>query len=336
MPRPLEPRQLTLFPDGPVEITRSGIRLTESDLWLDAGSPQRLSFVSHGHSDHISRHEKALLTPPTRRFFDARMPGHSTKLVEIDYGMPYPVGRSMVTLFPAGHILGSAQVLVENTRRVVYTGDLRLRASQAAEPAEIKQCDILIMEATFGSPQYRFPTEAETEQMLKTEIDTALSQGRVPIVRAYALGKAQEVIQTLNRCGYHVLTEPVVKQYCDVYESFGVKLGPLEVFGDPAHLPYESEGRVIVVGSTATFRKVTDVIPLRRTIFVSGWGIDPRARYRYGVDVVIPLSDHADFYDLIEYVRLAQPREVLVTHGAPEFADHLRQLGFDARYLKNR
>jgi putative mRNA 3-end processing factor len=244
-------------------------------------------------------------------------------------------------------------VLVENSQRVVYTGDLRLRPSSVAEKTEVRKCDILIVEATFGSPEYRFPEPTEVEQMLLKEIDAALNQDKVPIVRAYALGKAQEVIQLLNQRGYKVLTEPVIREYCDIYESFGVKIGPVQVLevsseqsavSSPSSLllnahrslltPSEYAGSVLVLGGTATFRRVCEAIPKRRTIFVSGWGIDAGARFRYHVDVVIPLSDHADFYDLIDYVRRVEPREVLVTHGAPEFAAHLNQLGFKARYLK--
>jgi len=142
---------------------------------------------------------------------------------------------------------------------------------------------------------------AETEQMLKTEIDTALTQGRLlPIVAGLRPWASAGRHPDLNRGGYHLLTEPVVKQYCDVYESFGVKLGPLESSEDPGPPALRVRKGVDRVGSTATFRKVTDVIPpAARSSFPAG-GIDPRARYRYGVDVVIPLSDHADFYDLVE------------------------------------
>ena len=254
-----------------------------------------------------------------------------------------------MTLFPAGHILGSAQVLVENSQRIVYTGDLKLRPSAVNEKAEVKKCDVLIMEATFGLPEYAFPTEEDTRAMLKSEVDRALANGQVPIVRAYALGKAQEVIALLNGLGYKVGTEPQIRQYCDVYELFGKSLGPTVTvleprvrsadFGAPTA---ESEQRaaesglqnadVLVVGSTSSLRRWSERLAKRRTIFVSGWGVDSNARYKFGVDVVIPLSDHADYYDLIEYVRQAEPKEVLVTHGAPDFAQHLKQLGFKARY----
>jgi putative mRNA 3-end processing factor len=328
-------RQLNLFSCEPVHRCSDGILLTDAGLWLDASTPQCLSFVSHAHTDHISPHERALLTPPTRRFFDLRLGNHRTDLIELDYNAPYRLGNSTVTLFPAGHILGSAQLLIENNRRTVYTGDLKLRPSPACETAEVKRCDLLIMEATFGSPEYVFPCASETDRMLKQEIDNALNQGLKPVVRAYALGKAQEVVAILSRFGYTLAVDPSVKEYCAVYESFGVKLGKVASL---AESDSAASAEVLIVGTGAAFRDLKTrfrrgELAHLRTIFVSGWGVDPNVRYRYGVDVVIPLSDHADYYDLIEYVRQAQPREVLVTHGVPGFAQHLNQLGFKARYL---
>jgi Cft2 family RNA processing exonuclease len=345
--------QTSLFGSDYVQVHAAGLHLPEAGLWLDASKPQKLSFVSHAHTDHISPHEKALMTAATRRFFDLRLAGHKTELVELEYNKPHRIGESTVTLFPAGHILGSAQVLVENSCRIVYTGDLKMRASPVNEKAEVKKCDVLIMEATFGLPEYAFPTEEETRQMLKKEVDMALNSGQVPIIRAYALGKAQEVIALLNGLGYKVATEPQIRQYCDIYELFGKSLGPTVTLEEPGvqtaetrdcpksfrqglsqEFPGLRSADVLVVGSTGSLRRWSERLAKRRTIFVSGWGIDANARYKFGVDVVIPLSDHADYYDLIEYVKQAEPKEVLVTHGAPEFAQHLKQLGFKARYLK--
>ena len=350
--------QTSLFGSDRVQVHKAGLHLPEVGLWLDASKPQKLSFVSHAHTDHISPHEKALMTAATRRFFDLRLAGHKTELVELDYNQPHQIGESRVTLFPAGHILGSAQVLVENSCRIVYTGDLKLRPSPVNEKAEVKKCDVLIMEATFGLPEYAFPTEEETRQMLKKEVDTALGNKQVPIIRAYALGKAQEVIALLNGLGYKVGTEPQIRQYCDVYELFGFSIGPTVTVEEPgprtadrglrteeSGLPGADSGLrraesgvrqadVLVVGSTGSLRRWSERLAKRRTIFVSGWGVDSNAKYKFGVDVVIPLSDHADYYDLIEYVKQVEPKEVLVTHGAPDFAQHLKQHGFKARYLK--
>jgi len=326
--------QLTFFAPGPVEISSKGILLTEAKLWLDAGTPCETGFVSHAHSDHICAHQQVLLTAPTARFFDLRLKGHSSRLVELAYNEPYRLGDSLVTLFPAGHILGSAQVMVENSRRIVYTGDFKLRPGLTCEPAQARHCDTLIMEATFGLPEYHFPDAQEAEQMLRQEIDRALKSGRRPIIRAYALGKAQETVAILNRLGYRVLVDADTRRYCDVYESFGVKLGPTTILTGKEDWPRSLfENTVLVVGGSATFRRLREEIQPHYAIFVSGWGVKPEARYRYHVDVVVPLSDHADYRELLEYVEQCQPREVLVTHGAPEFAQHLKKLGFSARYV---
>jgi Cft2 family RNA processing exonuclease len=326
--------QLSLFAQGPIEVSKRGILLTEPDLWLDAGSPGDTAFVSHAHSDHICAHRRVLLTRPTARFFNLRLKDHGSELVELDYGDPYPLGSSQVTLFPAGHVLGSAQVLVENSRRTVYTGDFKLRPGLTCEPAQVRRCDTLIMEATFGLPEYSFPGPRELEDILRTEINQALSNGRQPIIRAYALGKAQETVAILNRLNYRVVVDAETRRYCDLYESLGVKLGPVSTLAAREHRSKSLlENTVVVVGGSVAFHRLRGEIQPHHAMFVSGWGVRPDARYRFKVDRVVPLSDHADFNDLMEYVTQCQPREVLVTHGAPEFAVHLKRKGFSARYI---
>ncbi|MEO0109100.1 MAG: MBL fold metallo-hydrolase RNA specificity domain-containing protein [candidate division WOR-3 bacterium] len=281
-----------------------------------------------------------LLTRPTRQFFEERL-GSRTQFTELEFERPFQLGASRATLFPAGHILGSAQILVENRQRIVYTGDFRLRPNPATENVQIRQCDTLIMEATFGRPQYVFPGNEEVEQQLKREIDSCLNSRVVPIIRAYALGKAQEVIVLLNRLGYRVAVDPTTRRYCDIYEANGIRLGEIEILPTTGQVGSESvdwgragyHGLVFVVGARAALAQLLARYPRRRVMFVTGWGVDANAARRFGVDVVIPLSDHADYFDLIQYVEMAQPREVLITHGAPEFARDLRNLGFSARFL---
>lgn len=325
------PGQLSLFNSGPVESHDQGLFVPCVGLWLDARTPCPRAFVSHAHSDHISAHGHALLTRPTRRFFDLRIEGAETEFAEVGFNQPVEFGRSVVTLFPAGHILGSAQILVENEERIVYTGDLRLRPNPVTERTEIKPCDLLIIEATFGRPEYAFPPEPDLLGQLRHEIDQTLDSGRLPLVRAYVLGKAQESIALLNRLGYRVACEPVISQYNAVYAEFGFDPGPALTIADGgAARERRSEFDVLVAGTRRTLDSIRAAFPTRRMVFVSGWGVDAKARYRYGADVVIPLSDHCDYFDLIQYVEQAQPRRVLVTHGFPEFAHTLRKLGFDA------
>jgi Cft2 family RNA processing exonuclease len=151
------------------------------------------------------------------------------------------------------------------------------------------------------------------------------------VVLAYSLGKAQEATCLLAASGYRLLVHPAIAAIHRLYEREGVPLGPWEPWppGDPA-------GAVLLLPPDA--RHGALVAQLRRqrplhTIMLTGWGLDPSARYRYRVDEVIPLSDHADWTELVDYVERARPRRVYTVHGFPDLASYLRSRGVDAVHL---
>ncbi|MCA1850210.1 MAG: MBL fold metallo-hydrolase, partial [Acidobacteria bacterium] len=153
---------------------REGLYLPDLDLWLDADGPRERCVISHAHSDHIAEHRAIVSTPETARIFQHRRGGAEVEMLR--YGERRDYGRYALTMFPAGHCLGSAQVLVESGgERLVYTGDFKLRPNVAAESAVIVPCDTLVMESTFGDPQYRFPPDVATYARLYAAVDRALS-----------------------------------------------------------------------------------------------------------------------------------------------------------------
>src|SRR5581483_6522918 len=148
MPRPMS---------AEVEITNAGMRVAESPLFLDARRPRELSFVSHAHSDHVARHDRVIATAATAHLMAVRT-GRRAPVVTAPYGQSFDLGSLRLSLHPAGHVRGSAQILVRREgRRILYTGDLGLSPSITAEAAEVVPCDVLILEATFGHPRYRIP-----------------------------------------------------------------------------------------------------------------------------------------------------------------------------------
>jgi Cft2 family RNA processing exonuclease len=157
----------------------------------------------------------------------------------------------------------------------------------------------------------------------------SLSDGRTPVIHAYPLGKSQEVTKLLTSRGIPVLQHPVVYEVSRVYERCGVDLGD---FGVYAGQPLRGHAVVTLPRGARNHR----LAGLGRTVSnaVTGWAADRGARFRLGVDHALPLSDHADYDELIETVERVQPREVFCTHGPAEFADHLRDLGFNAYPLQ--
>ncbi|MEX2308223.1 MAG: MBL fold metallo-hydrolase RNA specificity domain-containing protein [Pirellulales bacterium] len=303
----------------------AGLFLTLAQLAVDVRRRQPRCFVSHAHADHIARHELAFATPATACLYRHRL-GPQHRVREMPYRVTLEFGGLRLTALPAGHCLGSAMLLAETDDcSLLYTGDFKLGESATSEPAELPHADILIMECTFGQPHYRLPPREEVIERLLELVLTALADGRTPVIHAYPLGKSQEVTKLLSDHGVSVLQHPVIYAISRVYQSCGVDLGDVAMFDGQ---PPNGHAVVTLPRGSRSFR-----LPgLGRTvsIAVTGWAADAGAKYRLGVDHALPLSDHADFDQLVETVGRVRPREVYCTHGPAQFADHLRDLGFNA------
>jgi len=306
-----------------------GLCLPELDLWLDAAEPRAACVITHAHSDHIAPHRRVIATPETARLFRHRLGEAETE--ELPYGERRDYGRYALTLYPAGHCLGSAQVLVEaDGERLLYTGDFKLRENVVAASARIIACDTLVMEATFGEPRYRFPPQEEVVARLYQAVDQALAQGRVPVVLAYALGKGQEALELLLRRGYRVMLHGAVWNIAQIYRELGVRFSGQFFRYERGAL----DGHVLIAPPSCRRMPMIANIPHRYVIMLTGWALHRSAPYIYrGVDLLLPLSDHADFDELLRVATESGARRILTTHGEASFARHLRALGFDARHL---
>jgi len=301
-----------------------GLKLTKADLAIDFRRRQARAFVSHAHADHIARHEYALATPETAALYHFRLGRRPT--LEMPYRRPIEWGGLRLTTYPAGHCLGSAMLLAEDGRQsLLYTGDFKLGESATAERAELPRADVLVIESTYGHPNYRLPPRQESLERLFEEVGKTLEAGAVPVVEAYALGKAQEVTRLLSDAGFPVLQHKQAYAISRIYESFGVDLGRYGLLGEEP-----APGHVLVVPPRARRAREN----AREVRFaVTGWAVDEGAKYRFRVDHAIPLSDHADYDELFEAVGRVGARKVYCTHGPESFVDRLRDAGFDAHPL---
>jgi putative mRNA 3-end processing factor len=307
----------------------AGLFLTQAQMGVDVRRRQPRCFVSHAHTDHIARHELAFATPGTAALYRHRL-GPRHRVQEMSYRKPIEFGGLQLTALPAGHCLGSAMLLADDGQRsLLYTGDFKLDASVTAEAAELPHADILVMESTFGRPRYRLPPREEVVARLLEIVLAALADGMTPVVHAYPLGKSQEVTKLLTSSGVPVLQHRVVYEVSRIYEECGVDLGD---FGLYEGQPLNGHAVITLPRSAREFR----LAGLGKTvsIAVTGWAKDEATKYRLGVDHALPLSDHADYDQLVETVRRVEPREIYCTHGPDGFADHLRDLGFNAYPLQ--
>jgi Cft2 family RNA processing exonuclease len=183
------------------------------------------------------------------------------------------------------------------------------------------------METTFGRPQYQLPPTEEVIQSILDFCHTALAEGIVPVLFAYSLGKAQEIVWALLKGGLVPMLTPAAKRLTDLCAEIqtGFPRGYLGLDTE------EANGHVLILPPGYQSWRLLQNVPRRRTAILTGWALNPGAKYRYNTDAAFPLSDHADYPDLMRYVDLVQPKRVLTLHGhAAAFAADLRARGLDA------
>ncbi len=314
----------------PVEWLKGGLKLEGGRLWFDARRRAEVSFVSHAHTDHIARHVRAIGTRETLTLMQHRV-GTVEEAVALDYGERFAFDELSLELFPAGHVLGAAQVRVTRPdgHRLVYTGDFSPGAFLTARRAETPACDTLVIESTFGHPKYRFPPREQTYDEVAEWCRRQLSRGVRPVVLAYSLGKSQESIQQLVSRGLAVTAHEAIFQVSALYGSLGV---PIDA------RCFDGAFRDQEVGVFPPFAKYRprDVGALT-TAVLTGWALEPWGARRAGADVAFPVSDHADFPALIEFAKRTGAREVVTLFGfAEELAAGLRKEGVFARAVSER
>ncbi|MBV8586468.1 MAG: DNA ligase, partial [Verrucomicrobia bacterium] len=303
-----------------------GVYLPDQDLWLDPAESQTTAFISHAHSDHIGDHAEVILSRPTSRLMAARLPGARIEHA-LEFSQPLAFRGATLSLLPAGHIYGSAQLYLQNEHgSLLYTGDFKLRHGQSAEPIKWRSAETLVMETTYGLPQYQFPPAAEVIADLVDFCTEAIADHAVPVLFGYSLGKAQEILAALNGSGLRILLHPSVYRLTRLYDDMLHRLPPFAAMHEQP-----LDGAVLICPPGANRTRLVQKIKNRRTAVLTGWALDPGAVHRYQCDAAFPLSDHADYPDLIRYVELVAPRRVLTLHGfAREFAEDLRRQGIEA------
>jgi Cft2 family RNA processing exonuclease len=310
-----------------IHYSKHGIYLPQIDLWLDARRGMPTSFVSHAHADHLGRHKRVICSAGTHQLMQARLSGKREAVI-----LPYAklsrwCGDTDLQLFPAGHILGSAQLWARREGEVLlYTGDFKLRHGKSAEPCAAPQADVLIMETTFGLPRYQFPPDEKVLGQIAAFCRESIARGQTPVLFAYSLGKSQELLCAMAAAGLPVMLHPHAVKMTRVYEQSGAPIPPYKHFSVS-----KVKGHVVICPPETNSTPWLESIGPRRTAAVTGWALDSAAVYRYRCDAAFPLSDHADFNELLMFVEKVRPKLVYTVHGfAREFAQTLRRCGVEA------
>ena len=303
-----------------IEPHPEGIYIPSADAWVDPSAPKPRALVTHGHADHArGGHETVWATPETLAIMEARYGPQNGKAVA--YGESMRLGDVDISFVPAGHVLGSAQIVLDHAgERIVVSGDYKRRPDPTCARFEPVKCDIFITEATFGLPVFRHP---ETHDELTKLLDALhANPDRCVLVGAYALGKAQRVIAELRDLGHAdpIYIHGALQRLCDLYVDHGVDLGELRPATEADKA--EMKGRIVLSPPGALNDRWSRRLPDPITAMASGWmRVRQRARQR-NVELPIILSDHADWDELTDTIREISPREVWVTHGREDALVH--------------
>ena len=322
-----------------IEVRTQGLYCVPGGFYVDPVRPVDWAVITHGHSDHArSGHGAVAATPETLAIMTARYGAEPDQDRQaLRYGERLKIGDVTVSLHPAGHVLGSAQVCLEyKGARIVVSGDYKRRADPTCAGFEPVPCDVFVTEATFGLPVFRHPDDrGEIAKLLDS---VALFPERCHVIGAYALGKAQRLIALLRQAGWErpIYIHGALQNLCDLYRDHGIELGELlpATAGQKGVARGEFKGEIVLAPPSAIADRWGRRLPDPVVCMASGWmRVRQRARQR-GVELPLIISDHADWDELLETFDDVGAPEIWITHGSEEALMHAAAAcGYKARAL---
>jgi putative mRNA 3-end processing factor len=317
-----------------IEFTDRGLYCPQADVYIDPWRPVARALITHGHSDHARwGHQAYLCTSAAAPVIRHRL--GDINLQTVDYGRTTTINGVKFSFHPAGHIPGSAQIRVEYRGEVwVASGDYKLEDDGLAETFEPVACHTFITESTFGLPIYRWAPQAEVQAEINDWWRENQAAGKVSMLFAYALGKAQRLLTGLDTSIGTIYTHGAIENTNQVLRQQGITL-PDTVRVTKAIDKKDYPGNlVLAVPSALGSPWIKKFKPLSLG-YASGWMRLRGARRRRAVDRGFILSDHADWPGLLEAIGATGAERIFVTHGYTEiFSKYLREQGYDAQVVR--
>ncbi len=317
-----------------LKITKSGLYCPQGDFYVDPWGKVERAIVTHAHSDHARPGMKRYLcSDESERVLRLRV-GQNAPIDTLPFGQQIDINGVKVSLHPAGHIIGSAQVRVEYQGKVaVVSGDYKTQPDRTCTPFEPIRCNTFITESTFGLPIYQWPLESEIFSQINRWWRQNQEVGKTSILMGYSLGKTQRALSGLDPSIGPIIQHDAIVPYTDAYRMGGVDLPDTLRFSDiPTRFDWPQAMIIATPGSNAPPRagKVQAV----SSAFMSGWTAVRRTKKRGSADRGFILSDHVDWPSLLDTIAETRAEEILVTHGyTREVVRYLLEQGLDAREL---
>jgi putative mRNA 3-end processing factor len=313
-----------------VVVRKEGLYCVPGGFYIDPWRPVDRAVITHAHGDHARYgHGHYLAAAPgvgvlTSRLGDIRVQG-------LEYGESITHNGVRISLHPAGHVLGSAQIRMECGGEVwVASGDYKVEPDKTCAPFEPVRCDTFITESTFGLPIYRWDPEQQVIDEMNAWWRRNAEEGRCSVVFAYAFGKAQRILSRLDASIGPIVCHGAVEPLNRVYRAGGVELPETVMVGE---IDKAALRRAIVIAPPSAsgspwMKRFGDY----SDSFASGWMLLRGARRRRGVDRGFVLSDHADWPGLMSAIKATEAQQIIVTHGSiPTMVRWLCQNGLDAK-----
>ncbi|HEV8051423.1 MAG TPA: ligase-associated DNA damage response exonuclease [Parachlamydiaceae bacterium] len=323
--------------DIPLKVMEQGLFCTSGNFFIDAWKPSPICIVTHAHGDHAYwGHDLYIGSPETVKIMQHRL-GKDIPCQILEYDQKIKLGKSWVSLHPAGHILGSSQIRIEDSKRVtVISGDYKRAPDPTCKLFEVVECDIFVTESTFALPIYQWPKNEIIETQIYEWWQENAKNEHPSILFCYALGKAQRVMSMLGRKtdkGVHL--HGAVYSLSKLYHEMGIEMIPFAPVSESAKGTSFKQD-LIIAPPSAMGSPWMKRFPSFRTAFASGWMEVRGTRRRKALDRGFVLSDHADWTDLVKTIEETKAKIVLTTHGnSAILAQYLREeMALDARELK--
>ena len=320
-------------------ISKPGLYVTPAYAHIDPVRAVDTAIITHGHADHArAGHGHVIATPETLAIMSARYGANfAAQQTALPYNQQLMLGDVNVKLIPAGHVLGSAQIVLEyaNTK-IIAAGDYKRRSDPTCRPFQVEQCDVFITEATFGLPVFAHP-EPETQIKKLLEVQHLFPERSI-IIGAYSLGKAQRLIALLREAGYDetIFIHGAMKKLCELYISFGIELGSLQTtpIGKIDNQQISLANKFILAPPSAMGTKWAQRLSDPLVVYASGWMQVRQRAKQGGVELPLVISDHADWNDILRTIKEVNASEIWVTHGREDALIHAcSQMGLSAKAL---
>ncbi len=316
-------------------IKKEGLYCIPGGFYIDPVYPVSHAIITHSHGDHArSGHQQVIAHSATIAIMQVRYGQDcAQKMISLPYFERIEVNQTVIYLLPAGHILGSAQIVIEyEGTRLIISGDYKRTWDPTCEPFVVEPCDVFITEATFALPVFKHPPITEELNKLLTSLERF--PHRCHLVGVYALGKCQRFIKTLRLMGYEhpIYLHGALIKLCDFYQNRGLDLGELR---PASSLDVQtSQGTIVLCPPSALQEKWSRRFVHPVLAMASGWmQIRARAKQK-GIELPLIISDHADWSELTQTIKEINPREVWVTHGRDEaLVYYANQQGYQAQAL---